>query len=66
MSRTSRLNRYRIVIGLAGLALLFSAAPARLAAQAEIGQLSFPGPGSGLNFGVSFAGVGDINGDGYD
>jgi hypothetical protein len=63
MSRKSRLNRYQIVIGLAGLALLFTTAPAHVAAQAEIGKVSYSGGG---NFGSSFAGVGDVNGDGHD
>ena len=59
MSRTSGLNRYQIVIGLAALALLFAAAPSRLGAQAVIGEIAYG------DVQQSIAGVGDVDGDGH-
>ena len=66
MSNTTRSNRSQIVVCAAGtIALVLMAAPARLAAQATIAELTFPEPTTEANFACSIAGLGDVNGDGH-
>ena len=66
MSHTSKQHRFRIIGAAGALALALTVAPTRLAGQATIDTLAYPGPGSAGGFGTTIAGVGDIDGDGHD